>query len=261
VAVPTNLHAEVASRLLESGVHVLCEKPLATTVAEARSVVETARRAGCVLAVGNFRRYFETTQLVADLVSRGLCGAPRRFTAEEGYVFAWEAQSDYWLDRRRAGGGVLADLGSHVFVLLRTWLGGDLSVAAYRDDSLGGVEADCVVELDGPISGTVELSRTRSLRNEVRIDCERGAIVAPLPRPGEVTIELDGHVHHARCGPEDPYPAAFRAQLADFLAAAHTGGVPTVSGEDGIAVLETIEKAYASRAPLPQPWVTETEQR
>jgi len=256
VATPSHLHAEVASRLLEAGVHVLCEKPLATTAAAGRRVAEAAAAGGSVLAVGHFRRFFPTTPLVADLVARGLCGRLQRFTAEEGYVLAWEPQSDYWLDRERAGGGVLADLGPHVLDLLRTWLGPDLAVAAYRDDSLGGVEADCVLELDGPVPGTIKLSRTRALRNEVRIECEAGAIVAPLPSPGELTLELGAHVHRVEVGEDDAYPAAFRAQLVDFLEAARNGGAPTVRAEDGVAVLDLIETAYAHRAPLQQPWVT-----
>jgi predicted dehydrogenase len=210
-----------------------------------------------VLAVGHFRRFFPTTPLVADLLARGLCGAPQRFAAEEGYVFAWEARSGYWLDRERAGGGVLADLGPHVLDLVRAWLGPELAVAAYSDDSFGGVEADCVLALDGPVRGTIELSRTRALRNEIRIDCEDGAIVAPLPRPGEVTIELGGRVHRVRVGGDDAYPAAFRAQLVDFLEAARNGDGPAVRGEDGVAVLEAIETAYTRRTPLSQPWVTE----
>lgn len=259
VATPSHLHAAIATSLLESGVHVLCEKPLATTAADARRVAEAASRSGSVLAVGHFRRFFPTTPLVADLLARGLCGRPQRFAAEEGYVFAWEAQSTYWLDRERAGGGVLADLGPHVLDLLRTWLGPDLAVAAYSDDSLGGVEADCVLELDAPVRGTIELSRTRALRNEIRIECEDGAIVAPLPRPGEVTIELDGRTHRVRANGEDAYPAAFRAQLADFLEAARKGHAPTVGSDDGVAVLEAIETAYARRVPLRQPWLTEAQ--
>jgi predicted dehydrogenase len=255
VAVPTHLHAEIASELLREGIHVLCEKPLATTVADARALVAVAGSA--LLATAHFRRFFPTTQLVADLLARELCGRPRRFAAEEGSVQAWEPQSDYWLDRRRAGGGVLADLGPHVLDLIRTWVG-DVEAVSYQDDSFGGVEADCVLELSGQVPGTVELSRTRVLRNVIRFECDRGSIVAPLPRAGEVMIEIDGRVHEVVAGGADAYPAAFRAQLVDFLSAAREGRRPTVDGRDGMAVLEVIEAAYARREPLPQPWVTET---
>ncbi len=258
VAAPSDAHAELASGLLTSGVHVLCEKPLATSADDARQVVSAARTSGRTLAVGHFRRFFPTTPLVADLLARGLCGAPVRFAAEEGYVLEWETHSDYWLDRSRAGGGVLADLGPHVLDLVRKWLGPNLAVASHRDDSLGGVEADCVLEVESPVPGTIELSRTRKLRNEICIECEEGAIVAPLPLPEAVTLELDAHTHRLRTSSDDPYGDAFRAQLADFLDAAASDRDPVVSGADGVAVLDAIESAYERREPLPQPWVTET---
>ncbi len=258
VAAPSDAHASLATGLLASGLHVLCEKPLATSADDARRVVEAARTSGRTLAVGHFRRFFPTTPLVADLLGRGLCGTPLRFAAEEGYVLEWEAHSDYWLDRSRAGGGVLADLGPHVLDLVRTWLGPDLAVTSYRDDSLGGVEADCVLELESPVPGTIELSRTRRLRNEIRIECEEGAIVAPLPLPEAVTLELGTRTHRLRTSSDDPYGDAFRAQLADFLDAAARDREPLVSGVDGVAVLDAIASAYERREPLPQPWVTET---
>jgi predicted dehydrogenase len=72
-----------------------------------------------------------------------------------------------------------------------------------------------------------------------------------------VTLELDGRSHRVRAGGDDPYGSAFRGQLADFLEASAAGGEPEVAGDDGVAVLEVIEAAYARRTPLPQPWVTE----
>ena len=157
-----------------------------------------------------------------------------------------------------AGGGVLADLGPHVLDLVRTWLGPHLAVTSYRDDSLGGVEADCILEVEAPVPGTIELSRTRRLRNEIRIECEEGEIVAPLPLPEAVTLELGIRTHRLRTSSDDPYGDAFRAQLADFLDAARATADPVLSGDDGVAVLDAIESAYERREPLPQPWVTET---
>jgi predicted dehydrogenase len=255
VAVPNQLHAPIAAGLLARGTHVLCEKPLALTADEGRAVLAAAGD-GTVLAVGHFRRFFPSTPLLADLLRRKVCGAAIRFDAEEGYVFAWESQSADWLDPRKAGGGVVADLGPHVLDLLRTWFG-DLRLTSLEDDALGGVEADALLELGGHLPGTVELSRTRSLRNTIRIECEHGMIEAPLGAPGEITMELDGTVHRFETGGPDPYRAAFLAQLSDFLDAVATGRAPTVTGLDGLAVLELIDAAYAARRPLPQPWLTE----
>ncbi len=251
VAVPNDLHAELAADLLRRGIHVLCEKPLARTADEGRRIVEAAGP-GTVLAIGNFRRCFPSTQLVRDLLERRALGAVTGFRAEEGFVYSWGTRSGFSLDRRRAGGGVLIDLGSHALDQLRFWLGPQLEVKSYRDDAHGGIEADCVVELG---AGTVELSRTRALGSRIALDCEKGTIEAPLARSGPVTVcfgdgrreELGGEP-----GPDGGYGAAFRAQLRAFL-----DGRPVTTGEEGLAVLELIDACYARRELLPEPWVTE----
>jgi predicted dehydrogenase len=244
VAVPNDLHVEVAAPLLARGVRVLCEKPLARTVAEA----EQLRAA----AVGNVRRLFPTTRLVADLLERGLCGRPLSVSAEEGFVYGWTARTGFSLDAERAGGGVLLDIGTHVLDQLAVWLGA-LEVTAYRDDAHGGLEADCVVELRaGAVPVSLELSRTRHLRNTAVISCETGSIEAPLAQPGTVVVELAGGRGHA-LDAGGSYEAAFEEQLRAFLA-----GTPAASGEDGLAAVALVEAAYARREPLPEPWTTAT---
>ena len=70
VAVPTVLHREVAGPLLEAGVHVLVEKPIARSPEEALSLIETAARAECVLHVGHTERFNPAVQAVRPLVRR-----------------------------------------------------------------------------------------------------------------------------------------------------------------------------------------------
>jgi predicted dehydrogenase len=262
VAVPNHLHADVAVDLLERGIHVLVEKPLAISTREGRRVVEAAR--GRVLAVGNFRRLFPSTRLVAELVERKTCGRPIRFVAEEGFVYSWTTRSGFALDRARAGGGVLIDLGSHVLDQLLLCLG-PLDVHAYRDDAYGGIEADCLAELTGPggVAGTVELSRTRELGSTLRIECEGGTIEAPLAHAGSVRVTLSGEVDPTTHAPDAEwadggYGAAFEAQLRAFLRAIEGTGTAEVGGTDGVRVLELIEACYERRAPLREPWVFDT---
>jgi predicted dehydrogenase len=262
VAVPNHLHADVAVDLLERGTHVLVEKPLAVSAHDARRVVEAAGER--VLAVGNFRRFFPSTRLVTDLVAREVCGRPVSFVAEEGFVYAWGARSGFSLDRARAGGGVLIDLGSHVLDQLLLCLG-RLVVHAYRDDAYGGVEADCLAVLAGPaaLPGTVELSRTRELGSALRIECEGGTIEAPLARAGSVRVTLAGEFEPTTHGPDTEsadggYGAAFEGQLRSFLGAIEGDAGPEAVGTDGVRVLELIEECYERRTPLREPWVFDT---
>ena len=69
VASPQRFHAEQATKLLAQGIHVLCEKPLASNLAEAESMVQIASQNKRLLAVGLFRRFFPITEFVRDLIS------------------------------------------------------------------------------------------------------------------------------------------------------------------------------------------------
>jgi predicted dehydrogenase len=250
VAVPNDLHAAVAGELLDAGLPVLCEKPLARTLAEAEAL---ARRDG-VLVAAHVRRHFPSVALVAEVLAAGELGAPLRFDLEEGSPFGWSSASAYWLDRRRAGGGVLVDIGSHVLDLVRHWLG-ELRIERYADDAHGGVEANARVELSaGGIDGTVELSRTRALRGTIRITCERGVLEAPTGHSGDV--RAGERVVAVPPTTDGGYGDAFGAQIDDFLRAAG-GAEPTVPAADGVAAIRAIDGCYALREPLPEPWVTE----
>src|SRR5947209_870142 len=76
VAVPNAHHAAVTTDLLRRGMHVLCEKPLAGSLAEAREMVSVAESEGCILVCGLVRRFFGSTALVAEALRREVAGRP-----------------------------------------------------------------------------------------------------------------------------------------------------------------------------------------
>lgn len=269
VAVPPNLHREITCNLLEYGIHVLCEKPLASTLADGKAILQSARAAPSVVAVGFVRRFFPTLALVADLLRGGLLGNPRHVVVEEGSGVDWASlvladglsrgsYSDFLLHPSESGGGILAGWGVHVLDSLRTWLGPDFGVVEYRDNAWGGVETDCLIHLDGQVTGTVELSLARELANVARIECEKGTIKTPTADMGDVVLTLGSRIHRLNVGSGNPYTDAFRAQLVDFLSAAATGRRPTVTVDDGFAVLDLVTQCYRLRDRLEEPWVTET---
>ncbi|WP_456317163.1 Gfo/Idh/MocA family protein, partial [Streptomyces bacillaris] len=130
ICTPGDSHAEIAIAALEAGKHVLCEKPLANTVAEAEAMVraaEAARARGQVAIVGfNYRKVPAITyarQLIAD----GRLGTLRHVRAS--YLQDWlvdPASPLTWrLKREHAGSGALGDLGAHI-VDLAQYLAGEL---------------------------------------------------------------------------------------------------------------------------------------
>jgi predicted dehydrogenase len=119
VVAPGNAHAEIAIAALEAGKHVLCEKPLANTVAEAEAMAKAAavaRERGVFAMVGFTYRRVPAVTLAAQLVADGAVGQVRQ--ARAVYLQDWlsdaEAPLTWRLDRSVAGSGALGDLGAHL---------------------------------------------------------------------------------------------------------------------------------------------------
>jgi predicted dehydrogenase len=122
VCTPGDTHAEIAIAALEAGKHVLCEKPLANSVAEAEKMVAAAEAAasrGVVAMVGFTYRRVPAIQLARQLVADGRVGTVRHVRAQ--YLQDWLADADaplsWRLDRSKAGSGALGDIGAHVIDL------------------------------------------------------------------------------------------------------------------------------------------------
>ena len=130
VCTPGDLHAEVALAALEAGKHVLCEKPLANSLAEAEAMAAAAARAasrGVRSMIGfNYRRV-PAVALARNLVADGRIGRIRHVRAS--YLQDWLVDASFpltWrLQRERAGSGALGDLGAHI-VDLAQYLTGEL---------------------------------------------------------------------------------------------------------------------------------------
>jgi predicted dehydrogenase len=132
IAAPGDLHAPIAIAALAAGKHVLCEKPLANTLAEAeamRAAADDAYPRGARAMVGfNYRRV-PALALARRLVEQGRIGRLRHFRAV--YLQDWLADADApmtWRMRaERAGSGALGDLGAHVVDLARYLTGDELA--------------------------------------------------------------------------------------------------------------------------------------
>ncbi len=122
ICTPGDTHAEIATAALEAGKHVLCEKPLANTVAEAETMAAAADRAsahGTRAMVGFTYRRVPAIALARKLVAEGRLGDIRHIRAQ--YLQDWiadpEAPLSWRLDKTLAGSGALGDIGAHVIDL------------------------------------------------------------------------------------------------------------------------------------------------
>ncbi|MBP1967333.1 Gfo/Idh/MocA family protein [Paenibacillus aceris] len=110
-----NTHGALSIAVLEAGKHVLCEKPLCTTVEEALRVEEAVRRSGKLLMVGFVRRFGTNAQVLRRFIDAGELG--EIYYAKASYLRRLGNPGGWFADKERAGGGPLFDIGIHVIDL------------------------------------------------------------------------------------------------------------------------------------------------
>ena len=263
VAVPARFHAPVAMQLMEMGIDVLCEKPLAITVADGTRMAETAQRTGRLLAVALMMRFFPHNRWLADLVEDGEIGEVREVIVEEGAPLNWPMASNSYFDRTVTGGGVLFDSGVH-FLDRVLWLFGDLDDLAYEDDACGGFESNAklsgTLRIGGrPVPARLEFSWSHRLRRSIRVVGERGTLEAFTSDPRTLTLHRStrrGPMEMViQCARHWDARSHYRAQLDDFIDAIRARRAPFVTAESSLRALAVIEAAYAIRTPMAQPWM------
>jgi predicted dehydrogenase len=286
VCVPGHLHAEVAIAALEAGKHVIAEKPLANTMAEAEKMVATARAArerGVHSMVGfNYRRV-PALALARRHVAEGRIGDVRQVRIS--YLQDWLADEDapmtWRLRRELAGSGALGDLASHAVDQVRYLLGQEVTEvnalthtfvpqrtgASGPEDVTVDDAAWSTMRTDGGAVVSLEVTRMATARKNalgIEVYGSAGALRFDLESLNHLDVCLDGADSFSRelvTEQDDPYidgwwppghvlgwDATFTNQACDFLAALAAGREPTPSFEDGIAVQRVLAAIEASSA-------------
>jgi predicted dehydrogenase len=276
VASPPGLHAAHTLEAFAAGGHVLCEKPMTVGVADAERMVEAARAARRVLAVGLTRRVWPALAEARGVLEAGALGEPVQFTYREGFVYGWPVSTDAPFRRASAGGGVLTDLGSHVIDFLIALFGAP-EVTGYADDAQSdGVESNCRATLAFPAArGTVQLSWSQPLVSGLRITGPAGELLldpghpeavrvrqhggAWAVRPNAATWPIDLRADGPRAVPHTRYDFIYH-QLVSVLRAVDHGEPVPVSGEQGLHVVRAIDACYRGATPLDLPWLGAAEQ-
>lgn len=115
IATPNRFHAEQAMAAIEHGLAVFCQKPLACSAAETRSIVDSARKANRLLGVDLSYRNIPAMQMVSSLVESG--GLGKVFAVDARFHNAYGPDKPWFYDYSLAGGGCLLDLGVHLIDL------------------------------------------------------------------------------------------------------------------------------------------------
>jgi predicted dehydrogenase len=272
IASPPALHARQSIEALHAGMGVLCEKPMATSAAEAQAMIDAASTTRRVLAIGLVRRFFPATQFVRDVLSHGWLGEVTSFHCFEGGKFDWPVRSTrYFTD---APGGVLLDIGSHTLDLLSWWFGETESIE-YEDDAMGGIEVNCRIHLrfHSGAKGQVRLSRDWPQPNRYTIRGTKGWLRWDVNEANSLHLGIttSPYAVQGRLNVITAQPGTSKDQIApDFhqsflnqlrnVSAAVRGQEPVrVPGEAGLRCLRIIERCYHHRTPMQLPWLNPAE--
>lgn len=135
IATPPKDHAPIACAAMQHGLHVLCEKPLATSVRDAESVLEKAQRTRRVFFPVHNYKHAPSMRAVREIIDSGRIGAVSLVTLDTFRTQHAKGVAEWLPDWRRirsyAGGGIAMDHGAHTFYLVFDWLGSHpLSITA-----------------------------------------------------------------------------------------------------------------------------------
>lgn len=251
IATPTSMHVAQALQVLDRGVPVLVEKPLAESLAGATDLVRAARREQTILQVGYHLRHHPAMRWIRSVLADGALGGPMMLRASWGeYLPDWHPGEDYrvgYAARADQGGGPLLTL-SHV-VDYAIWLLGVPSDVVQRSWNLSGLElvvpdtsAVTLTHENGAVSLLEMDYWTRPPSHILELRCADG-IVRWDVRGGHLSVRaVEGHG-----GGLPPLPGAtsrnecFVLQMQDFLEAVRLGTAPDYEHE--LAVSGTLEGA------------------
>ena len=186
-----HLHREVIEALLAAGKHVLCEKPLAPTVADAQAMVEAAARHHRVAALGYTYRWSPAINAIRRELDDGHLGRPVHFNGHAWYGYAFDPQVPMtWRYRGGPGSGVLADVGSHIVDTAEMLCGPVVEVS-------GGSFLTAITTRPVPAGATVGHGRVETTGEVEEVDNEDVAVFTARFDNGAVGSFSASRIAHA----------------------------------------------------------------
>ena len=205
---PNNVHAAPSIAAAEAGKHIICEKPLARTAEEAKTMLDAVNKAGVKGLVAYNYRFVPAIRQIRLLIDQGLLGQVYHFRAvylQEWIMPHYNLPMIWRLQKDVAGSGALGDLGAHIIDLGRYLVGDVKSVSGmtrtfieerpWDDGTMGKVDVDdafaALLEFENGALGTVEATRFAGGRKNgqrIEINAEKGSVVFDLERLNELQI-------------------------------------------------------------------------
>lgn len=245
ISTTNELHHAQTLAAAAAGKHVLCEKPLALSLADAEGMLAACRNAGVVLGTNHHLRNAASHRKLRELLRAGAIGKPL-FVRVFHAVFLPPALQGWRIDKPAAGGGVILDITVHDADTLRFLLdaepvsavaigtGGTMSQQALEDGVMAVIEFD-----NGVLAQIHDAFTTRYAETGLEIHGTEGSLIAKNVMTqravGDIVLRNAAGESSIAIEHENLYVRS----LAQFHQAIHGNGAPAASGEDGLRSLAT----------------------
>ena len=260
VCTSNKYHAPITIQALKAGKHVLCEKPMATSIDEAVSMIKTSRETGKFLMIGHNQRLAPAHVRAKEILASGELGRILTFRTAFGHGGPefWSADKGlhtWFFKKDEAVVGAMGDLGIHKADLIR-WLIGDeiVEVKAFvstldkRNDKDSLIEVDdnavCVLKSKTGIVGTLTASWTYygDEDNSTVLYCSNGVMrIYDNPEFPIVVTKKNREKVFYKVGRIQTNESQSKSGIPDmFIDSIVSGKVPEISGEEGFAALKII---------------------
>ena len=266
VATPASLHTEQVRACAKAGKHVLCEKPLGMTVAEAEEMIEICKRAGVKLGCAFMMRFVAQHCEALKLIQEGKLGKP---TYARAQLSCWypPIEGAWRQDPATGGGGALIDMGGHCIDLLEMFFGKIVKVSCFINNTVHAYKSEdsAVVMLffENGALGTVDTFfciPDNSSKNVLELYGSKGSILANgtigQGPAGQMKAFLeqdskDYDAQQARSEGDDtviaPEPVnTYQAEIEEFSQAIIDNREPLISGELGLRSQKILTACYES---------------
>ena len=247
VASPHHQHLAHVTRAVGAGKSILSEKPVGVSTGEAQAVVDVCRAASVSLSVAYYRRYWPVVQEMRRLLADGAIGEVVQARVQLADLYLPDPDRDWITEPEQAGGGALANAGSHWIDLVRYLLGDVVEVTAACSGHFGGFKTEDTIGVQmrmasqALVSLNVTLSSPAAV-NEFDIAGTDGRLFAGPLSEGRLMLQRGARepeaLHFARSA------AAHMELVTEVVRRLSAGELSPVPGEEAVAVWQIVAAAY-----------------
>jgi len=264
IAAPNSLHAQMAHDCAAAGKHIVCEKPLAMTIAEGEEMIAAAKRHGVLLLYGEELLFTPKYMKAKEMADAGAFGKIYLLKQSEKH---FGPHSEWFWDVNRSGGGAFMDLGCHGIAFCYWFLGRpaiksiycQMGTYVHMDRTRAEDDSICILEFANGTNAVIENSWARrgGMDDRIEVYGDAGVTYANLHMGNALpTYSETGYGYAAEKVPttkgwsypvfEELWNYGTPQELTHFAGCVRGKETPLVTGEDGLVVLRALYAGYAS---------------